>query len=245
MTKEDILAEIRRTAEENGGTPLGTGRFHTETGIKASDWQGKFWVRWSDALVEAGFQPNQLQWPRSEEELLVALASFVKELGHFPVANEIKLKARTEVGFPWHNTFAKLGDKQSLARRLGDFCRKRGQEDVAAICDGVVSRSARPTATAADGEPSTTSQLGYVYLMKHGSRREYKIGRTNNALRREGEIRLELPEKIEPIHVIKTDDPSGVEAYWHRRFADKQLRNEWFELTRADVKAFKLWRRIS
>jgi len=245
MTREGILAEIRRTTKENGGTPLGIGRFRTETGIKASDWIGKFWARWGDALVEAGFQPNRLQGPRSEEDLLGALASFVQELGHFPVVNEIKLKARTEAGFPWYNTFAKFGDKQSLAGRLGDFCRKRGQEDVASICDGVVSRSARSTSTVEDGDTGATNQLGYVYLIKHGTRREYKVGRTNNALRREGEIRIELPERIAPIHVITTDDPAGVEAYWHRRFADKRLRNEWFELTMDDVKAFKRWRRIS
>lgn len=245
MTREDILAEIRRTTKENGGKPLGTQRFRTETGIKTSDWQGKFWARWGDALIEAGFQPNQLQGPRSEEDLLGALASFVRELGHFPVANEIKLKARTEVGFPWHNTFAKFGSKQSLAGRLLDFCRKRGHEDVASICDGVVSRAGRSTSTVEDGHTGATKQLGYVYLIKHGTRREYKIGRTNNMLRREGEIGIELPERIEPIHVIQTDDPAGVEAYWHRRFADKQLRNEWFELTTDDVKAFKRWRRIS
>ena len=245
MTREDILTEIRRTAKENGGTPLGTDRFLAETGIKTSDWQGKFWARWGDALVEAGFKPNQLQGPRSEEDLLGALASLARELGHFPVANEIKLKARTEAGFPWHNTFTKFGGKHSLAARLRAFCRNRGEEDVAAMCDAVVSRTSRSTPTAEDAETGTTTQLGYVYLIKHGTRREYKIGRTNNMLRREGEIGIELPERIEPIHVIETDDPAGIEAYWHRRFADKQLRNEWFQLTTDDVKAFKRWRRIS
>ena len=81
-------------------------------------------------------------------------------------------------------------------------------------------------------------------MLKHGSRREYKIGRTNNQLRREGEIGIELPEKIEPIHVIETDDPAGIEVYWHRRFADKRLKNEWFALNADDVRAFKRWRRI-
>ena len=55
MTREFILAEIQRTASENGGDPLGRRRFESETGIKESDWYGKLWTKWSDALREAGF----------------------------------------------------------------------------------------------------------------------------------------------------------------------------------------------
>jgi hypothetical protein len=44
------------------------------------------------------------------------------------------------------------------------------------------------------------------------------------------------PCEWERIHAIKTDDPSGIEAYWHRRFAAKATeRNEWFELSSADL----------
>ncbi len=46
MTKEEILDEIRRMAAENGGRPLGRGRFLQETGIQESDWAGRYWVRW-------------------------------------------------------------------------------------------------------------------------------------------------------------------------------------------------------
>jgi hypothetical protein len=45
MNKEHILSEIKRTAEANAGVPLGTQRFFKQTGIKQSDWYGKYWVR--------------------------------------------------------------------------------------------------------------------------------------------------------------------------------------------------------
>ena len=54
VTKAHILDEIELTAEANGGQALGRLRFYAETGIKETDWSGKYWVRWSDALREAG-----------------------------------------------------------------------------------------------------------------------------------------------------------------------------------------------
>jgi|SRR5476649_1097491 len=241
MKKEHILGEIRRTATKNGGTALGRERFETETEIKSSDWYGKYWVRWSDAIKEAGLIQNQYNVAYSDDHLLKNLAAFVKELGHFPVAGEITMKARKDKTFPSRNTFERFGGKRDVITRVQDWCLTNGDDETASLCSAVLSAS---TGDADDSKTQLPSPSGYVYLVQHGSRREYKIGRTNNTLRREGELRTELPEKLEPIHKIETDDPAGIENYWHKRFADKRKNGEWFALNAEDIRAFKRWRRI-
>lgn len=59
MNKHHILDEIRRTAATNGDRPLGRDRFERETGIKMSEWEGRYWARWNDAVREAGLSPNE------------------------------------------------------------------------------------------------------------------------------------------------------------------------------------------
>jgi hypothetical protein len=48
-----------------------------------------------------------------------------------------------------------------------------------------------------------------------------------------------LPEKCEVIHSFRTDDPTGIKAYWHRRFENKRREGEWFELTAQEIAAFR------
>jgi hypothetical protein len=234
MTKNHILSEIRRTAAENGGVPLGKDRFSAATGIRTADWHGKYWARWGDAIREAGFQPNQLSSALPEDYLLKKLADLTRELGHFPVYAEMRLKARSDPGFPSHTTIAHLGAKPSLAAKLRAFCIAQGQNDIAALCAVITEPASEPEQ---EIEAASNIMYGFVYLMKSG--RYYKIERTDALGRREWELKIAVPDKVQTIYSIRTDDPKGIEKYWHERFKERHKNGEWFELSAQDVAAFK------
>ena len=238
--RRHILTEIKRLAAASGKPP-GVRLFESETGIKESDWYPDMWLRWGDALQEAGFTRNTMQEALSDELLLDHYARLAQRLARLPLQGELIRESKANPAFPREKTYRRFGGKVKLLKAVADFCRDHvAFGDVLGFCEsGRGNRSA-----AEEGASTDKVQLGYVYLLRHGSRREYKIGRTNNPIRREGEIGVELPQRLEPIHVITTDDPAGVEAYWHRRFAEKRLKNEWFALASDDVRAFKRWRRI-
>jgi hypothetical protein len=103
----------------------------------------------------------------------------------------------------------------------GTICSaKEGFSDVIAICEPIVIAEAKQP----DETEKDNAKLGYVYLMKSG--RYFKIGRSNSIGRREYELSVQMPEKLQPIH-------------WHKRFAERRKNGEWFELTSDDIKAFK------
>ncbi|HXY24058.1 MAG TPA: GIY-YIG nuclease family protein [Candidatus Acidoferrum sp.] len=234
MNKEHILQEIRRTAEANGGVPLGRDRFLKETGIRQSDWIGKYWARWGDAVREAGYTPNQLTVPYEDAFLFEKFIELTRSLGRIPAQGDLLMQSRADPTFPNATVFERFGSKASLLARLLEFCRTReGLEDIASLCEGHLSqiRASRRK----PGSPAASA--GFVYLMKSG--KFFKIGRSNAAGRREYELGLQLPEPLLSVHVISTDDPPGIEAYWHTRFAAKRKNGEWFDLDPADVSAFK------
>lgn len=234
MDKEFILEEIRRTAAMNGGQPLGIVRFERETGIRRSDWHGKHWRGWGDALQEAGFNPNQLKTAYEETYLLEKFIDLIRELNRFPAAVDLQMKASRDEDFPSRKVFNRLGNQAERRRKVREYCQSSdGYEDILELCP---APPVEPQAAATDrsGPPEV---FGSVYLLKWG--RYYKIGKTNSLGRRERELAIQLPEKATLVHEIRTDDPAGIEAYWHRRFADKHKHGEWFELTAEDVAAFK------
>jgi hypothetical protein len=235
VTKAHILREIKQTAEANGGKPLGRQKFESETGIKVSDWSGKLWVNWNDVIRDAGYLPNQLSRPHDIAAVLDKYAGFTQELGHLPVKAELQLKRRSDRTFPSHNVFWRFGTKLELVEHLAQYCRSQtAYDDVVRLCEEYLSQT---TQESANEYESQEEQFGFVYLIKSG--RYYKIGKAKDADYRVGAIRLQLPENTKRIHTIRTDDPSGFEAYWHKRFEAKRKNGEWFELDATDVAAFK------
>jgi hypothetical protein len=163
-------------------------------------------------------------------------ALLTKELKHLPVAAELRLKAKQDQSFPSHTVFDRLGNKQQLVKKLVEFCEANTNFlDVIEIARNYITNVVESTDDS-NGE-ATDETFGYVYMLKSG--RNYKVGRSNSFERRARELRIQLPEQADTVHVIQTDDPIGIELYWHRRFETKRKNGEWFELTAADVKAFK------
>lgn len=227
--REQIIAEIQRLAAENGGVAPGVAAFANATGITQGRWRGVYWVRWNDALADAGFAPNALVLKRDSTELLHKVAELCRSLGKMPTYTEMRMHVRKDASFPNDKTVAKhFGNMSELTATLRRLAESPAYADLISLLPKVV-----------EAEGTTTKRVtdGFVYLLKSGS--HYKIGCTANLERRIKEITVAMPEIITLVHSIKTDDPPGIEAYWHKRFADHRANGEWFKLSTDDLKAFR------
>jgi hypothetical protein len=160
----------------------------------------------------------------------------MREYGRYPTSGELRMREHNDSTFP---TVISRSARRGWIAKLHAFCATTtGYEDIAAILDVAPEvESAADDATNADAELET----GYVYLalMKVGREKRYKVGKADIVERRKKQIGPHLPEELELVHTISTDDAYGIEAYWHKRFAEKRRGGEWFELAPTDVRAFK------
>jgi hypothetical protein len=67
VDKQEVLAEIRRLTDENGGQPIGQRRFSAETGIRAHEVIGRLWATWSEALADAGLPGTAARAPERRQ----------------------------------------------------------------------------------------------------------------------------------------------------------------------------------
>ena len=226
--REQILAEIRRLAKASGGQAPGVRAFESATGITEGTWRGLYWARWSDALAEAGCEANKFQRKSEADHILSSFVEAARHYKRMPTIMEIRMFKRQREDFPNEKTIQSyFGSKERLLSQLRTWLDgKPGYDDI-------VEMLGPETET----KTASNTNEGLVYLIKSGA--HYKIGRSEELERRVKEIRIALPEAASLVHSIRTDDPTGIEAYWHRRFADKRANGEWFKLTSSDVAAFK------
>ena len=230
--RQDILEAIRKTAKANGEKPLGKRAFEVSTGFKESEWSGIYWARWSDALKEAGFTPTNTFNKRAEKfVLLEKLIPAIRHFGRLPTTLELRIYTKENPGVPNEKTLRNhFGAKEDLAIALFSYTNENAElQDIAALFKQY-NFPEKETGKAIVNE-------GHVYLFKSGA--HYKIGKTDNLERRVKEVSVALPEALTIIHTIRTDDPDGIEAYWHRRFSTLRAKGEWFKLSTSDIKAFK------
>lgn len=226
--REEILSHIKKLATSNGGQPPGVRAFERATGITEGTWRGLYWARWSDALKEAGFEPNKWQGKSEADFIFEKFIDAARHYKRLPTSMELRMYRRIQPDFPNEKTLHMyFGSKAKLLLNLRDWIAdKSDYSDVAGMLGAVI-----------DEAKSSKPNEGLVYLIRSGP--HYKIGRSEELERRVKEIRIALPEAAVLVHSIRTDDPAGIEAYWHRRFAERRANGEWFKLSNADVAAFK------
>jgi hypothetical protein len=229
--REEILSEIRRLAKANGGQPPGFRLFERETGIRVSAWRGVYWARWGDAVLEAGLTPNTKTVKFDEQYVLSKIADACRHFGRLPTMMELRIYKKTRADFPNDRAISKrFRSTGNMHRQLAKWAgADETRADVAAMLAGRLLEPAPDAKRPVEG---------FVYLIQWGA--NYKIGRGDQLERRVKQVRTGLPDSGSLVHAIRTDDPPGIEAYWHRRFADRRAENgEWFKLTPSDVAAFR------
>jgi hypothetical protein len=234
MSPEEITREIQRLAQMNGGEPLGERLFLAKTGLARSQLWSAGFSSYGNALVAAGYSKNKLKSASPPEVVLAALVDLIRSIGRFPTKGHIKVARAQDKSFPSYEAFLTVagGAFSNLPSVVLQHCATNKITDIESLVPRNPAGASLKTKAAA-----TQAVTGYVYLVKHGN--HYKIGRSNDTARRRREISLLLPQELQHVHIIETDDPEGIEAYWHRRLASKRLRGEWFALTTDDVAAFK------
>lgn len=232
MTRAELVGLIQQVAARLGGD-VGQEGFRKETGVSA--YELKMAGTWNELKREAGLATRDWGQARLPSEAVYeALARIIARDHQWPTELAIIRQRRLDRSVPSKDVIRRVRAEKDFAAKLAAYCDGRPEfSDVPAI--------ALAQSTATSEEPSGVGDervRGYVYMMRYG--RRYKIGKTNSPTRRHREVRFELPDPTILVHTIETDDPSGIEKYWHERFAAKRVRDtEFFELDARDVAAFK------
>jgi hypothetical protein len=235
MDKSKIIAKIKELADENGGH-IGFEVFLDATGIKRGWLRRQLWfTTWNDLLAEQGRTTRKFSTVKTEPEKIVeAVAQLILRISAWPTDDQLLQERSRDSTFPSINVIRPIRKTGELARLISNLGVLNSDF---ALASKIASKQIPTIAKEIYLLPQEKIK-GYVYVLRSG--RRFKIGKSNDPSRRYREVKLELPEETIQVHTIATDDPSGIEAYWHTRFAAKRVRNtEFFDLNADDVRALK------
>ena len=81
VTKEAILAELRRLARDRNGR-VSLRAFLTATGIPEKQILGKYWATWNEAVADAGLETASFARPRTPEESVLEALAQIDRIRH-------------------------------------------------------------------------------------------------------------------------------------------------------------------
>lgn len=231
LAKESILSAYRDLVKANEGRAIGERVFARETGISRYYWQGGHWRSWSELQAEAGHVPNLPNQKTPDDVVLRRFAELALKRGELPRESDLMVERKEDPTFPNKTCFRRWGDRHVLLAKVNEYC--QGHDEFTQVVQMLTEGGSADR----DQRFDSFRIKGFVYLLRSGN--YYKIGRSNAVGRRLRELAIQLPQKPNTVHIIETDDPEGIEEYWHKRFADRRHGGEWFALNSEDVRAFK------
>ncbi|HRQ39600.1 MAG TPA: GIY-YIG nuclease family protein [Chloroflexota bacterium] len=78
--------------------------------------------------------------------------------------------------------------------------------------------------------------IDYVYLIRMGRTKFYKIGKSNDPQGRLASMQTASPYKLKMQHVFKADNAAAAEETLHHKLHGARMKGEWFKLTDEEQK---------
>jgi hypothetical protein len=234
---EQIIALLKAEVARNGDQPPSQREFFAAASLNLRDLHRAGWPTYGALLKSQGFEAAGMKRAYTDEEVFRPLAELAVRLGHFPTQNEREVERHRNPAFPSSEAYIRRGRGEMLEHTLREWC-----EETKSFPE-LVSKLKQATCPARLSGPVVK---GYVYMLRDGnSGKRVKIGKesTEGARQAAAATWLENPRVT---HRIATDDPEGIERYWHERFKreGKHVARELFDLLPSDIAAFKAWKKI-
>ena len=83
------------------------------------------------------------------------------------------------------------------------------------------------------------NKIGFVYVLKKTDENVFKIGMSKKFDERKKQISTKLPFEVETFKLFKTDDMEELEKHFHKKFDEKRMNGEWFNLNETDINYIK------